>query len=166
MLSVMHMDTEGDWYTNLTDEHFLEVGRAVTEWGELEMLVYSYLEEFTPFHSLYEFLAKEMRNFSARCDLLEVLVSAKAQGEDKVQELATQLSRAKALAKDRNLLAHNPIQFWIDETDSKIVGGVVHSRTGKSADFDIARVKEFSYEAHELRFKIMNAVLRAVGRHA
>lgn len=33
----MHMDAEGNWYTNLTEELYVAVGRAVTKWGELEI---------------------------------------------------------------------------------------------------------------------------------
>ncbi len=162
----MHKETEDDWYTNLTEEHYLEVGRAVTEWGELEMLIYGYLEKYIPAVGLYEFLAKQMRNFAFRCDLLEVLVKSKAVDETKVQDLVENLKKAKKLADDRNLLAHNPMQFWLNDTNTEIVGGIVHSRTGRSANFDLAKVKAFTKEAHELRFAIMNSVLKAMPRRA
>jgi len=156
------MNEEDDWFDKMTDSHFLEVGRAATEWGELEMLIYQYLERAISSESLYGFLTKKIRGFEGRCELLLHVVRADVVDKSRTRALEQALATAKKLTEKRNLLAHNPMKFWIDDTEIK--GGIIHSRSGNEMGLDLTAVKNFISSTHEVRYEIMNAMIEATGR--
>ncbi len=156
------MSEEEDWYKKLTGSHFLAVGKATTEWGELEMLIYRYLEWEIPSEGLYKFLVKNMRGFEGRCDLLLHMVRAKVADESRTPDLKRALDTAKNLSRTRNLMAHNPMKFWIN--DSEIKGEIIHSKNNEETGLDLTAVTDFINSTHEIRHEIMRAMIKATGR--
>jgi len=150
-----------DWLSQLSDDHYLEVGRAVTSWGKIESLIYEYIRQHLHSEDVYNCISSNIRAFDQRCDLMLALAKENARDNSDADELKIVLSKAKTLSKQRNKIAHNPIRFWLSEDDSNIVGGIIHSRTGQNTKLDIQSVKNFANSVHELQNEIVDAVRKA-----
>ena len=154
-----------DWFSKFSDEHYLEIGKAVSGWGELESLIYEYINKHIDNEILYDFLSKSFRSFTKRQDYLFVLLRAKFGDSEELKKLKNTFNESAKLATRRNDIAHNPMNFWLNDDGTDIVGGIIHGRTQLGVDIDLQAIKTFREEVHTMKFKIMNSIIDVESRN-
>ncbi|CAM2196785.1 conserved protein of unknown function [Paraburkholderia kururiensis] len=122
------------------------LGEAIWAFAMIERVTYSYMKKLSR-DRLDELMGGQQ--FKARTDLVIKLVE-RLKGQEKEKAVALRhLKEAQNLAIERNLLAHNPWQIWIDLDESKFKSEIrkFNDETKKA---DLEKVRDFRERAGDV----------------
>ncbi len=154
------------------------VGAAVYQFGMFESVIWDQIIEFSISKESFEMFKRSTRGgIKAALDLLTALIlnhvypTGKRPGFEEFFEFKNEIL---GLFEKRNLIAHNPIEFWFDPftDDAVIYNGIRVSKKYPSDPFDeqknnsemdqmdLKKIKEITQKAEDIRYRFMNLMSR------
>jgi hypothetical protein len=141
-------------YAELTDEHFMSIGKIVVEWSNIEFLLGVLLSRLlvTP-----EFLARSYTDHMSAVKLQEAIkegveihrqhYGCKLISEDELARIVIINNRVTTLRATRNRFAHF---CWTRSTDEEIFGTNLSGGVPSYITFTVSELTGFHREAFEL----------------
>ncbi len=150
----MQSKEEKPYLELLDDELSLALGRAVRAFSEIEVITYAYMRHLSK-DSLHELMNGQ--SFQARIKLIEKLIQRlDVRGADKETALAC-IDRAHKLADDRNTIAHNPWQIYID-FDRRDLVAEIKKYTNQNKKLGLSDVRAFTVKAQSIAEDLKDAL--------
>jgi hypothetical protein len=147
-----------------SDPHAAEwellVGKAILRFGDIELVSVKYLQLFGTSKS------DQRRDFSERADLIIKHLESNSERNAELDELLRGYTQAKELAKNRNLIAHNPVMLSLyvneDQTESFAHHAITSARK-ESWTLDLEGLKEYTAEVEDLSSRLWLSFLKVAG---
>ncbi len=129
------------------------VGSAVLNFGEIEWITHEYLVRFSS-DKIGKFTSRQM--LAPRVHLLKEIMAGKEGIDDMGASLNNLLDRTLELAKDRNVIVHNPLQInvYSDKDENYVARDELVSYRNQNKIFALENVQEFSDEARKLSVEL------------
>jgi hypothetical protein len=140
---------------DLRAELSLALGEAIWAFAMIERQTYAYMRVLSS-EPLHELMSGQ--SFRARTALIRKLID-RLQGQDENKVYALKyLEKAINLAHQRNTIAHNPWQIWID-FETSTFKTEIHKPIGDPTAIDLEAIRAFTNAAREAASGFEDALL-------
>lgn len=149
------------------DSHAAEwealVGKAILRFGDIELISIRCLAAI-PSDKIAESATK--LEFGRRAELLIEILESRSVRSQWESEILSGMKQAKALAKTRNLIAHNPVMLDLyvnDEDTESYAAHAITSARSENHSIDLTELQEFTAKVEELASELWMALLKLQG---